>query len=702
MKFKRNIIADMLTSEKSVSINSSTTSGLDSSSSSSSLKVIAKLKALPVAVLSFGLLLSAIGIYINYSTKLDSNRQEIYYLSDLAKNSEKMAKNTFLIQQGDAEGFKELTEVKEKVSKLLTVLKNGGKNKEEDSEIAPIPETFSKNLTDIINEWSSNQIIYDNVLSNANNLVSLRSDVKELNIELKNLDVNVSSLIDKEQDQLIKRDFIEVKYLIERLLETTPILFETDKYDYETSYEFIKDLKTINDILLKASKGNLASTNPEVINIINSQITQKSMNLMEAIQLKMIPVVSILADTQASAKSLRKSAKMISAAAEDLNSSYLTEAGNLKYQSGVSIILFILSAVGFGLLTLIFYEKSEIASRGKKIAEKNQANENSINLLIKKMNPLDEGDFTQRVYVDDKFVGRIAEKVDNTREIFGNIVKKIKNTSILIKSSANETDNTSKNLLELSSAQYRQMGNSIVKLGRVSSDMDEVAQTAWIAKEDALKSKDASEKGVLLVEESIKKMNQIRDTIQDSSKKIKKSSESAQAITEVTGIIQNITKQIEILALNAAIQAASSGESGREFTVVAQSVQELASASKEATHRILELVSDVQKDIGGAVNSMEKTTQEVVVGAKLTDEAGKALNEIKELSQDVANKIEDASQKIEERSTDMANISLEMKDLQDETEKTADIVRLTSEQVDRLKTISEELENSVHGFKVED
>ena len=149
MKFKKNIIADMLTSEKSVSINSSTTSGLDSSSSSS-LKMVAKLKALPVALLSVGLLLSAIGTYVNYSTKLDKNRQEISYLSDLAKNSEKMAKNTFLIQQGDTEGFKELTDVKEKVSKLLIVLKNGGKNKEEDSEVDPIPEIFSKNLSHVL------------------------------------------------------------------------------------------------------------------------------------------------------------------------------------------------------------------------------------------------------------------------------------------------------------------------------------------------------------------------------------------------------------------------------------------------------------------------------------------------------------------------------------------------------------------------
>lgn len=698
MKFKKNIITEMLNNEKSVSLGTDTSTGLDNGTGS--LKIIAKVKALPVALLSVTFLLSAVGTYVNYSNKLDKNRQEISYLADLSKNSEKIAKNTFLIKQGDSEGFKELKEVKDKVGKLLVVLTSGGKVNEEDSEINSIPSGFQSQINSINSEWDNNQAIYNNVLKNSTNLVALREDIKSLSPELKNLEGIADLLVSKETDTILKTNFTEMKFLITRVNETIPILFETDNYDYDLAYQFIKDLKTVNMFLSDTVKGDHRTSNQDVATIINNLNVQYA--LIEKTIQDMKTQVTVLADTQSAAKSLRKSSKMISETSDQLNSVFVGDAASLKYQSALSIVLFLLSALGFGLLTLIFYEKSEIASKGKKIAEKNQANENSINLLIKKMNPLDEGDFTQRVYVDDRFVGRIAEKVDNTREIFGNIVKKIKNTSILVKSSANETDNTSKNLLELSSAQYRQMGNSIVKLGRVSSEMDEVAQTAWIAKEDALKSREASEKGSKLVEESIKKMDQIRDTIQESSKKIKKSSESAQAITEVTGIIQNITKQIEILALNAAIQAASSGESGREFTVVAQAVQELALDSKEATNRILELVGDVQKDIGGAVDSMEKTTQEVVVGARLTDQAGKALKEIKVLSEDVANKIEETSQKIEEKSSDMTNISLEMKELQNETEKTADIVKLTSEQVDRLKTISEELENSVHGFKVEE
>ena len=697
MKFKKNIIAEMLTRDKSVSLSTDTSSSVDSIGS---LKIIAKVKSLPVAIVSIGFLLAAIGTYVNYSNRLDKNRQEISYITELSKNSEKIAKNTFLIQKGEADGFKELTDVKQKVTALLNVIKNGGALGDEDAQINPISTDFESKLTDITKEWESKQVIYSSILKNANNLTSLKSDIQNLNTEINNISSVAEKLIVMEKDQNLKENFTELLLISDRVKETLPLLFNSEQYSYDNTYQLIKDLKTINIILDQASKGEFKSTNNDVINSINN--LSPDIALIDKIVNEIVPQINILADIQSAAKSLRKAAQAIAQTTDGLNNLYVSDASTLKYQSALSIILFLLSVLGFGLLTLIFYEKSEIASKGKKIAEKNQANENSINLLIKKMNPLDEGDFTQRVYVDDKFVGRIAEKVDNTRKIFGNIVKKIKGTSILVKSSANETDNTSKNLLELSSAQYRKMGNSIVKLGRVSSEMDEVAQTAWIAKENSLKSKDASELGSRLVEESIGKMNQIRDTIQESSKKIKKSSESAQAITEVTGIIQNITKQIEILALNAAIQAASSGESGREFTVVAQAVQELALDSKEATNRILELVGDVQKDIGGAVSSMEKTTQEVVNGAKLTDDAGKTLKEIKFLSEDVANKIEETSLKIEEKSADMANISLEMKELQLETEKTADIVKLTSEQVDRLKIISEELENSVHGFKVED
>ena len=201
--------------------------------------------------------------------------------------------------------------------------------------------------------------------------------------------------------------------------------------------------------------------------------------------------------------------------------------------------------------------------------------------------------------------------------------------------------------------------------------------------------------------ETIKKMDEIRYTIQESSKKIKKLGESAQSITEVTGIIQGITKQINILALNAAIQAASSGESGREFTIVAQEVQRLADDSKEATNKIESLIADIQSDTAVAIASMEKTTQEVVQGAKLTDSVGVALREIEQLAQLVAEQVTTSANIMEEKSIEMANVALEIQKVKDKSMENLEIARDVTNQNDNLKHITADLKNSISQYKVE-
>jgi len=195
-------------------------------------------------------------------------------------------------------------------------------------------------------------------------------------------------------------------------------------------------------------------------------------------------------------------------------------------------------------------------------------------------------------------------------------------------------------------------------------------------------------------------MDEIRQQIQDSSKKIKKLGESAQAITEVTQIIQHVTRKINILALNAAIQAASAGDAGREFTIVASEVQRLAVDSSLATDKIEALIKTIQQDTAAAVSSMEKTTHEVVAGAHLTDQAGQALQSINGLSIFVAEQVGRASSKLEDKSDEMAAISLEMRSLQDITQETSRIVTETASQVEGLKAISDELSKTVRGYRV--
>ena len=144
-------------------------------------------------------------------------------------------------------------------------------------------------------------------------------------------------------------------------------------------------------------------------------------------------------------------------------------------------------------------------------------------------------------------------------------------------------------------------------------------------------------------------MNSIRDQIQETSKRIKRLGESSQEIGEITELISDITEQTNVLALNAAIQAASAGEAGRGFSVVAEEVQRLAERSGDATRQIAALVKTIQTDTQDAVGAMERSTQGVVEGTRLSDAAGTALGDIDRVSRQLAELIEQISTQALER-----------------------------------------------------
>ena len=177
----------------------------------------------------------------------------------------------------------------------------------------------------------------------------------------------------------------------------------------------------------------------------------------------------------------------------------------------------------------------------------------------------------------------------------------------------------------------------------MAQSINEVSANAAESARVAQQSLDAAEKGTTAVRNSITGMNEIREQIQDTSKRIKRLGESSQEISEIVELISDITEQTNILALNAAIQAASAGEAGRGFTVVAEEVQRLAERSGEATKQISAIVKTIQTDTQDAVSAMEKSTQGVVEGAKLSDAAGQALNEIGQVSRNLAELIETIS-----------------------------------------------------------
>jgi twitching motility protein PilJ len=210
----------------------------------------------------------------------------------------------------------------------------------------------------------------------------------------------------------------------------------------------------------------------------------------------------------------------------------------------------------------------------------------------------------------------------------------------------------------------------------------------------------ATEQGAQAVRNSITGMDGIREQIQDTAKRIKRLGESSQEIGEIVDLISDITEQTNVLALNAAIQAAAAGEAGRGFSVVAEAVQRLAERSGEATKQIGTLVKTIQSDTHDAVAAMEKSTLGVVEGAKLSDMAGQSLKEVEIVSNELARLINSISVSTQVQTDMVSEVSGVIKEVLVISEQTTEGTRQTAQTVSQLTALASELKSSVAGFKL--
>src|SRR6202008_4756511 len=216
------------------------------------------------------------------------------------------------------------------------------------------------------------------------------------------------------------------------------------------------------------------------------------------------------------------------------------------------------------------------------------------------------------------------------------LVGQVQTTAARVTDTTGAVDQTSTDLLAASKEQLHEIratGEAVLGMASRITDVSAQAQTTA---EVARQSRQAAELGLSAMQNNIAGMNTIRDSIQEPSKRIKRLGESSQEIGEITELISDITEQTNVLALNAAIQAASAGEAGRGFSVVAEEVQRLAERSADATRQIAALVKAIQTDTQDAGAAMERSTQGVVEGAKLSDNAGTELSEIDRVSRRLA------------------------------------------------------------------
>ena len=365
--------------------------------------------------------------------------------------------------------------------------------------------------------------------------------------------------------------------------------------------------------------------------------------------------------------------------------------------TGAAVIPLILLCSNLRTATQLSLQAQQAAETQRVETDRNQQ---AIMRLLDEMSSLAEGDLTVQATVTEDITGAIADSVNYAVDALRKLVQTIAQSAIHLDAAARQTQALASHLARASSAQSKQIGSASESIGAMAASIEEVSGNAERAADVARHSVDVAHKGGDAVRRTIDGMNTIRETMQETSKRIKRLGESSQEIGNIVELISDIAEQTNILALNASIQASMAGEAGRGFAVVADEVQRLAERAANATKQIEVLVRTIQTDTNEAVVSMERSTTDVVGGALLAENAGAALEEIEQVSNQIASLVQNISASSRQQSGAVQNIARNMGVLKEISAQTADSTSATSVAIAKLAELSSGLRKSASGFRL--
>ena len=350
------------------------------------------------------------------------------------------------------------------------------------------------------------------------------------------------------------------------------------------------------------------------------------------------------------------------------------------------------------MLAVLNSRSTQFERMAKEQAQQNERNQQAILRLLDEMGSLADGDLTVEATVTEDITGTIADSFNFAIEELRKLVATVNETAIMVDSAAKQTESTASHMAKAADTQAREINAATESIVSMAGSIEEVSGNAERSSDVARHSVEVAHKGGEAVRRTIDGMNAIRETIQETSKRIKRLGESSQEIGNIIELINDIAEQTNILALNASIQASMAGEAGRGFAVVADEVQRLAERSTNATKQIEVLVRTIQADTNEAVVSMERSTTDVVGGALLAENAGAALDEIEQVSNQIASLVQNISGSARQQAGSAADVTRRTTRLREISEQTGKATTATAAAIAKLSELASQLRKTVAGF----
>lgn len=648
-------------------------------------------------------LVALIGNFVLANIRNTQDRAATVLATEIQVKSQQLAKYAAEAAGGNIDAFEELVATRDAISNNLSVLRNGNAQVQ---KVDNINQEVRNALDTLERGWGQVREAVGNIVDRKEQVIDLATTALSFSDKMLPLASKSDQLAQVLSERAAPQEQIYIAgrqvALAERMTRRLTEITQAGPNASTAADGFGRDAQIFGRVL-----DGMINGNPDLgITRVNNDTAQGLLTEMKGIfndiaQFvdKIIKGSNDLFEVKSASNEVFEDSQQLLQDAELVAARY-GAAGSRRLFPSLAAALISGVLAGLAVILLGYLILRDQQRRLKITADLNQRNQEAILRLLDEMGSLAEGDLTVRATVTEDITGAIADSINFAVEALRSLVTTINETAVQVAAAAQETQATAMHLAEAAEHQAQQITSASAAINEIAVSIDEVSKNSAESADVAQRSVQIAGKGAAIVRQTIQGMDNIREQIQETSKRIKRLGESSQEIGSIVELINDIAEQTNILALNAAIQAASAGEAGRGFAVVADEVQRLAERASNATKRIETLVQTIQSDTNEAVSSMEQTTAEVVAGARLAEDAGLALGEIEKVSNDLADLIQSISESARQQSAAATNISATMNVIQEITTQTSVGASQTAESIGNLAQLAADLRRSVADFKL--